>query len=82
MLHVYTYVLIRKCTRNHLDTVVSPEATSQPECRLGQFGMQERKKKLAVEEAWKMQYNKEERKKRYRDQGKAEALAEKRQKRD
>ena len=44
--------------------------------------MQERKKKLAVEEAWKMQYNKEERKKRYRDQGKAEALAEKRQKRD
>lgn len=43
---------------------------------------QERKKKLALEEAWKMQYNKEERKKRYRDQGKAEALAEKRQKRD
>ena len=44
--------------------------------------VQERKKKLALEEAWKMQYNKEERKKRYRDQGKAEALAEKRQKRD
>jgi len=61
---------------------VTPEAASQPECRFGFFGVQERKKKLAVEEAWKMQYNKEERKKRYRDQGKAEALAEKRQKRD
>lgn len=43
---------------------------------------EERKKKLADEEAWKMQYNKEERKKRYRDQGKAEALAQKRQKQD
>ncbi|KAL3145804.1 hypothetical protein ABBQ38_015181 [Trebouxia sp. C0009 RCD-2024] len=43
---------------------------------------EERKKKLALEDAWKTQYNKEERKKRYRDQGKAEALAEKRQKRD
>lgn len=43
---------------------------------------QERKKKLALEDAWKKQYNKEERKKRYRDQGKAEKFAEKRQRRD
>eukprot|EP00891_Asterochloris_glomerata_P004383 jgi/Astpho2/4383/e_gw1.00067.3.1_t len=39
----------------------------------------EHAKKVAAEEAWRAQYNKEERKKRFRDQGKAEAHAAKRQ---
>ena len=34
---------------------------------------------MAAEEAWRAQYNKEERKKRFRDQGQAEKHAAKRQ---